>query len=111
MESTLGHPQTILMPSDQGISPRHGRDFTPAEREAGRLKATQAREAAQAAQAKATEVTPEGYTLRPAIGTTGGVDNGGWELIPPKGQGPVWYLGARQLAVLAIPRHLARYRG
>lgn len=53
----------------------------------------------------ATEIL-DGYTIRPAIGSTNGAANVGWELIPPKGRGHPWYLRTRDEAIAAIPRHL-----
>jgi len=51
----------------------------------------------------------DGYTLKPAIGRTGGVNNIGWELHPPARQGSVWYLSTKQGCIDSIPRHRALY--
>lgn len=67
------------------------------------------RAADEARQGAGTERTHDGYTLRPSIGSTGGSPNVGFELIPPKGTGPVWYLRDREAALAAVPRHLGRY--
>lgn len=66
------------------------------------------REAEVRDQSAQTEVI-DGYTVRPAIGRTGGVANVGWELIPPSGVGRPWFLATRLLAIQAIPRHKAMY--
>lgn len=67
------------------------------------------RQAALKFQEENTLVTPEGYTVRPAIGRTGGAENVGWELIPPAKGGPEWYFGTNEGALGGVKRHLGRY--
>lgn len=58
-------------------------------------------------QAAAT-VSIDGFLVRPASRTKAG-HAVGWELVPPPGHGPVWYLRDRAEAIAAVERHRRAY--
>jgi hypothetical protein len=105
---TLPYPRPEIVAEPLEEKARTTPLMSPAEMTERRLAA---RKAAEAYQSEQTLVV-EGYTIRPAIGKTGGGDNVGWELIPAKGAGgPPWYVKTRERAIESIPRHRATYQG
>lgn len=96
---TLSHS----MPTGRG----NGEDVRTRLAVARRLKAERYA-TALADQVARTEIV-DGYALRPAIGHTGGAVNLGWELLPPAGGGPAWYLRDRDMAESLINAHHRAY--
>lgn len=68
-----------------------------------------AKRAAELAWQSERSVIIDGFTIRPAIGRTGGSKNTGWELCPPRDLGPIWYLATKDAAIESIGRYLRRY--
>jgi hypothetical protein len=102
---TQAHPLPLDRGSDTGLLPQQRGILTPEQRRLGAETAKTNREAALKGQIDQTEVHLE-YTLRPAIGSTGGVANVGWEL---HGYDHPWYLASKELCLQAIPGHRSIY--
>lgn len=101
------HEQGSVLTREAGmsVSARGGWRLDPALARAARERGRRSALALQ----EAETVVVDGYRICPAIGRTGGADNVGWELHPPAGMGPPWYLAERDLAIAAIAAHRARY--
>ncbi len=90
---------------EEKASNRHLRPGSAEQMAVVSAKRATDRLAAEADQLARTEVV-DGYTIRPAIGRTGGADNVGWELIPPSGCAR--FLATREQSVAAVERHRSK---